>query len=169
MSDFEIAVHNLMAAVGNWPLSMVLQGQSQWFFATIETLHILAMAVVLGTIAAFDLRVLGLAPAIPLRALHRLIPWGIAGFVVNAVTGAMFVLARPHQYGLNPAFQLKLALIALAGLNVVIFYAAAFRGLEATPAGAPAPLAARVTTGVSLTAWTGVLVCGALVTAGVFG
>jgi hypothetical protein len=101
--------------------------------------------------------------------LHRLIPWGVAGFLLNLATGTLFVIAHPHQYLFDPAFRVKLLLMLLAGLNVVAFYGTAFDELKAVPAGAAPPLRSRVITGISLAAWVGVLVCGALVSSGFFG
>jgi hypothetical protein len=88
---------------------------------------------------------------------------------VNLTTGLLFVIARPHQYLFDPAFRVKLVLILIAGINVLVFYGTAFRELKETPAGAEAPLRSRIVTGISLTAWTGVLICGALVSSVFFG
>ena len=55
-------------------------------------------------------------------ALHKLVPWGVGGYVLNVMTGFMFVTSAPDQYLYNPAFQTKLALMGIAGLNVVFFY-----------------------------------------------
>jgi hypothetical protein len=150
-------------------LSHFMQVQDAWFYATLETLHLLGMTLLLGAIGAFDLRILGLAPAIPPGALHKLIPWGIAGFTINVASGILFVVGHPHQYLFDPAFRVKLALILLAGINVLAFYGTAFDEMKATPAGAQPPLRSRVITGISLCAWVGVLICGGLVSAGYFG
>jgi hypothetical protein len=161
-------LHGIAEWLAETPLSLALQEQSQWVFATLETLHLLGMIALIGTIGVFDLRMLGLAPSIPPRALHRLIPIGVAGFLVNAVTGSLFVVAHPHQYAFDPAFQLKLALMAVAGINLVAF-SLAYGDAGRTPAGAVAPMGSRVMTGVSLVAWSGVIVCSALVSSGFFG
>ena len=54
--------------------------------------------------------------------------------------------------------------MALAGINVLIFYSAAFREVNALGAGADAPLRSKIITGVSLTSWVAVLICGRLLT-----
>jgi hypothetical protein len=151
------------------PLSIFLQTQHEWTFATLETLHLLGMTVLIGAIGAFDLRVLGVAPSIPASALHRLVLWAIGAFAVNVITGSLFVIAHPHQYLFDPAFRVKVVLLLLAGLNVLAFYGTAFSELKATPAGVAMPVRSRIITGISLSAWLGVLVCGALVSAGLFG
>ena len=169
MEAFDLWLHGPATWLATTPLSKFLQDQHAYAFATLETLHLIGMTLVLGAIGAFDLRVLGLANAIPPAALHRLIPWGVAGFLLNLATGTLFVIAHPHQYLFDPAFRVKLLLMLLAGLNVVAFYGTAFDELKAVPAGTAPPLRSRVITGISLTAWVGVLVCGALVSSGFFG
>ncbi|QJR19822.1 hypothetical protein [Pelagibacterium halotolerans] len=122
------------------------------------------MSLLVGTVGLFDLRVLGVARAIPPIALHRFIPWGVAGYSLNLATGTLFFFGFPDQYAYNTAFHFKLAFMILAGLNVALFYSVAFVGVRATPAGGQAPLAARALTAISLLSWTGVIVCGRLLT-----
>jgi hypothetical protein len=129
-----------------------------------ETLHYLGLSMLLGTVGLFDLRVLGLAKGIPVMAIHRLIPWGIGGYVVNILTGIIFFVGHPDQYFYNDAFRFKIAFMALAGINVVIFYTSAFRELQTLPPGGSAPLRAKIITGVSLGSWVAVLICGRLLT-----
>jgi hypothetical protein len=136
-----------------------------WMWPALETLHYLALSLLLGTVGLFDLRVLGLAKAIPPAAIHRLVPFGIAAFGVNALTGAAFFSAFPEQYFYNPSFWWKGAFMATAAVNVGAFYlSSAFAEVRALPAHADASPRAKLIAGVSLAAWTGVLVCGRLLT-----
>jgi hypothetical protein len=135
-----------------------------WGWPAVESVHFLALAVLLGTVGLFDLRVLGLAPGIPMPALHRLVPFGVAAFAVNAATGAMFFVSAPDQYAFNPAFRLKLACMGVAGVNVAVFYSAFARGLRGTDAGAAASLPVKAIAAVSLCAWLGVIAFGRLIT-----
>jgi hypothetical protein len=64
-------------------LSMFVLKQAPWLWPLFETLHFLGLSMLIGTVGFFDLRVLGVAKAIPPAALHRLIPWGLGGFAVN--------------------------------------------------------------------------------------
>ena len=130
----------------------------------LETLHFIGLSLLIGTVGLFDLRVLGLARAVPPMALHRLIPLGIAGYVLNVATGTLFFFGFPDQYAYNSAFHFKLAFMAIAGLNMVAFYTTAFAEVRTMPAGGDAPLRAKVITGISLGSWLGVLVCGRLLT-----
>lgn len=135
-----------------------------WAWPSAEILHYTGLSLLFGTIGLFDLRVLGWAKAIPLQALHRLVPLGIAGFVLNLVTGVLFLTSFPDQYVYNPAVQTKFALMFLAGINVLLFYRLAWRDLRELGPDAPAPLRARVFTAISLLAWLGVIAAGRLIT-----
>jgi hypothetical protein len=137
---------------------------SSWAWPTFESLHFMGMSLLIGTIGVFDLRLLGFARAVPVAALHRLIPLGITGFVLNFLTGICFICATPDQYLFNAAFRWKVVFILLAGLNVLFFYTRVFRRLEAFSENVPPPLAARIVGGVSLGAWIGVMTAGRLLT-----
>jgi hypothetical protein len=135
-----------------------------WTWPVFEIVHYLGLTLLLATVGLFDLRVLGFGKGIAPAALHRLIPFGVAGFVLNLATGAAFFAGFPEQYFYNNAFRIKIAFMALAGLNIALFYTAVFRQLETLPADATAPLKARILAAISLIAWLIVLVAGRLIT-----
>src|SRR6185503_3969993 len=95
-------------AIRRTPMSLFIRVESWWVWPTLESLHFIGMSLLIGTIGAFDLRVLGLARAIPPGALHRLIPWGIGGYLLNLTTGILFFIGNPDQYAFNSAFHFKL-------------------------------------------------------------
>src|SRR5690606_7010862 len=90
--------------------------QFQWGWPIAEILHFTGLCLLFGGIGLFDLRVLGWGRWLPLASLHKLVPFGIAGFLLNVLTGIMFVTCVPDQYLYNPAFQTKMGLILLAGI-----------------------------------------------------
>lgn len=136
-----------------------------WMWPSLETLHYIGLSALLGTVGVFDLRVLGMAKAIPPAALHKLIPIGIAGYGLNALTGIVFFSAFPEQYFYNPSFWWKGIFMAVAAMNVGAFYLTrAFAEVKRLPAGADAPSRAKLIAGISLGAWVLVLICGRLLT-----
>ena len=137
---------------------------SRWAWPIFESLHFVGMSMLVGTVGVFDLRLLGFARGIPLSRLHRLIPVGVAGFAINAVTGFCFLSATPGQYLFNLAFRWKVTFFVVAGLNVLFFYSRVFRDLRTLAPDASPPLKARVAGGVSLSAWIGVMAAGRLLT-----
>ena len=135
-----------------------------WVWPGLEMLHYIGLSMLFGTVGLFDLRVLGVIKRIPAGALHRLIPFGLAGYGLNLLTGLAFFSGHPDQYAYNSAFHWKLVFMSLAAINVAAFYTTAFNEVRQLPPQAPAPRLARALTGLSLVCWIGVLTCGRLLT-----
>ena len=70
---------------------------SKWGWPFAETMHFLGLSLLVGTIGMFDLRLLGMGKRVPIRALHRLVRWGVAGYVIALLTGIMFLATEPDQ------------------------------------------------------------------------
>ena len=145
-------------------LSHFVLAHELWVWPVLEMLHYFGLSMLFGTVGLFDLRVLGLLKRIPIGALHRLVPFGLAGYALNLLTGLAFFSAHPDQYAYNTAFRWKLVFMSLAAINVVAFYTTAFKELRVLPPRAPAPPLARALTAVSLVCWIAVLSCGRLLT-----
>jgi hypothetical protein len=101
-------------------------------------------------------------------SLSKFVPLGLIGFAINIITGLMFVtgnpLGKPLDYLTNLAFQLKMLLIVLAGLNLLLFYVTGVaRNVEGMPADADAPAVAKVMAGLSLVFWVGVIYFGRMI------
>jgi hypothetical protein len=159
----EEELRSLVTALYYTPIGAFMR-ESRWAWPVLESLHFMGMTLLIGTIGVFDLRLMGFARRVPLPALHRLIPLGIAGFVLNMTTGLCFIFATPDQYIFNMAFRVKITFIIIAGLNVLFFYSRVFRRLEMLTPEGPPPIGARLAGFVSLTAWVGVMSAGRLLT-----
>jgi len=96
-------------------------------FPTILLLHTIGMGVVVGISAGIDLRILGLAPAIPLAPMERFFPMLWIGFTVNAITGVILLAADATTKATNPDFYVKMAFIALAVINQRMLRTRVFR------------------------------------------
>ena len=137
----------------------------KWVWATMETLHFLGLGLLVGTVGVLDLRLLGMAKGLPLAAVQRLVPWGIAGFVLNLLTGLVFLAGAPYQYLYNFAFQMKVLFMLAAGANMLVFYGAGtWPRTQTVGAGQPVPWAARIAGGISLFLWIGVMYWGRMLT-----
>src|SRR5690606_39731951 len=118
-----------------------------WIWPICEIFRFAGMALLTGTIGFVDIRILGFGKGLPIGALERLLPIGVAGFVVNTVTGLVFVAGNPvggaMAYLENLAFQLKMLVVLLGGLNHALLYltgrARAAAVVGATGDAAPAP------------------------------
>lgn len=145
-------------------LSSAFLSNAQWAWPLSESLHFIGLCFLVGTVGLVDLRMLGLAKAIPFTAIHKLIPWGIGGFCVNVVTGSLFFTGTPDQYIFNPAFRFKLLFLTCAALNVGVFYATVFPQLKTLGPYQDAPVKAKVMASISLACWIGVICAGRLLT-----
>lgn len=136
---------------------------SKYGFPTMQILHFAGLCLLVGAIFMFDLRMVGFAKGIPIAALHKLIPWGVGGYAINVITGFLFLTATPDQYVYNAAFQWKMIFMALAGLNILVFYSFAFREAQLAGAGESVPLLAKLAAGASLFLWTGIIIFGRII------
>ena len=153
----------LVAAIeAHSPVATLMQ--THWAWPVVESLHFIGLCLLVGAIGSFDLRLLGVARRVPIAAVHRLIPWGIAGFVLNACTGLLFVLTEPDQYIFNPSFHLKVLSLAIAGVNAGLFYVTTFKQVFGPAPVLDAPRRAKAIALVSLCAWMTVIVCGRMLT-----
>jgi hypothetical protein len=135
-----------------------------WGWPVADSLHFVGLSLLIGTVGLFDLRMLGMAKSSSLAALHRLVPLGVAGYGLNALTGTLFLTTFPDQYVYNPAFQIKIAFMLAAGINLVIFYLTTFRHVKALDPGQDASMPAKWMALISLCCWLGVISGGRLIT-----
>lgn len=135
---------------------------SLWLYPIVEIVHIIGFSILVGSVAMFDFRVLGLLRSVPLRALGRqLLPWSVASLLVIVPAGLMLFSAHPHEFVDNRIFLLKLGLIATAGVNALMFHQGVYRSVEAWD-GSAAPALAKAHALISLGIWVAVISCGRL-------
>jgi uncharacterized membrane protein len=136
-----------------------------WAFTTIEVVHVFAVSLLLGTIMIVDLRLLGIAAAKrPFTDLARqVLPFTWTAFVIAVIAGALLFISRATEYAANPVFWTKMALIALAGINMIIFEFITARGAEKWNLDAAPPPAARLAGAISITSWILVIFVGRLI------
>jgi uncharacterized protein DUF6644 len=138
-----------------------LMTASKWWWAFMMDMHFVGLAVLIGTVGILDLRMLGFAKQIPIDPLHRLVPWAMAGFGVNLVTGILAFTGMSNYYTYDWAFWLKMLAIMLLGLNVAAFYlTGAFESVEGLGPGDDAPPLAKIIAATSLFLWFAVITLG---------
>lgn len=135
-----------------------------WVWPIAECLHFSGLVLLVATVGLFDLRVLGVGKGVAPLALHRLVPYGAAGFGISLLTGIAFICGAPDQYFYNPSAHLKVIFLGIAGVNLLYFYARPFRALRTLGPFDRAPLEARLCAGVSLFAMTGIMLFGRMLT-----
>ncbi|MFC3101902.1 hypothetical protein [Altererythrobacter lauratis] len=154
-------------AIVNWAIDTGIfdVAYSSWGWPLAEVVHFTGLCLLIGTVGVVDLRMLGAFRGLSVGALHRLVPFGVAGFALCLASGVVFVASSPDQYLYNPAFQLKMAVMALAGVNMALFYATTARRLARLGPHDPIPRGARWFAGVSLASWLFVIAAGRVITA----
>jgi Family of unknown function (DUF6644) len=133
-----------------------------WSWPTLESLHFLGLCVLMGALLVMDLRLIGFQRTIPLKAVHSLMPWAIAAFCINLITGLGFFFGDPYNYAGNWSFWAKMILVVLAGLNFLFYYFAVEPALARLGPNDATPPLAKIVGVLSLTFWFGVLSFGRL-------
>jgi hypothetical protein len=131
-------------------------------YPTVEILHIIGFVVLVGSILALDLRLLGLGRAIPMQPMAQLLlPMSRFGFLLAISMGFLLFSADASHVVRNPAFQTKLLLIAAALVNIVIAHVGPWRRVALW--GAEASGGAKVAALVSLLLWPSAVCAGRLI------
>jgi hypothetical protein len=131
-------------------------------FPWIESVHVLAITLVVGSMIVVDLRLLGLASGKrPVtQVLNDVLPVTWVAFAVAAVTGLLLFTSNSIEYVHNKPFQFKMIMMALAGLNMLVFHFVTFRAVGSWNDAVRPPPAARFAGAFSLLCWAGVVAFG---------
>jgi len=143
------------------PVSMFLQ-TVEWIIPMVQSVHILAIAVVMSSVIMVDLRLLGLTGrGQTLTSLsRRFLPWVWWSLLALLITGVVLITAEPRRDLLNPVFLAKMALLVAAMIVTVGFQAAVRRNLEAWDAAPERRRGAWILATASLLLWTAIVGCG---------
>jgi hypothetical protein len=142
-------------ALATW----VRESPSLWAYPTILFLHTIGLALLVGVSTAVDLRILGVAPSLPLTRMRSFIPLMWVGFWINALSGVALLVADASTKVFNPVFLIKLVLIGLAVANMRAIDTRIF-GTNASQAAGPSKV--RWLAWASLFIWIGAITTGRL-------
>ncbi|WP_300376414.1 DUF2214 domain-containing protein [Henriciella sp.] len=130
---------------------------ARWGYAAVNTAHVLGISLLVGTITALDLRLIGVWKDVPLAPLTRILPQvAMAGLALAVLTGFLLFSIRPADYAANAAFRVKIILVCIGTL--VALCAHGLGVLHRGSAGAQKALGA-----MSLGCWVSALICGRLI------
>jgi hypothetical protein len=135
--------------------------QSAWLFPAIESIHMFGIVTVVGSTSVLDLRLMGLSfkndsvPAVVSGTLR----WALYGFTVMLVTGILMFISEASRCYSNTGFRWKMLLLALAGLNALVFHFTAYRRVERWQQGTT-PFAAKLAGACSILLWFGIVAMG---------
>jgi Family of unknown function (DUF6644) len=136
--------------------------QSNWFFSTVDTVHTLGIILVAGTIMLLDLRLLGLAlRSVPVaQVVARIVPSTLGGFGLMVVSGSLLFSSEAVKMYHSPAFRIKMLLLAMAGLNALIFHRTIYRDVANWDPASVVPARARLAGLLSLVFWIAIIAAG---------
>jgi hypothetical protein len=131
-----------------------------WLWPTLESLHFIGLAVLIGGAGLLDIRLLGAFRGVPIDGIRAFMPFAIGGFVVNLVSGVLFLIMAPQMYLSSGIWWAKVTFLGLAGLNAFFFETKLSARALALGPDDDTPLAFKVVGGCSLLSWFAVLYCG---------
>src|SRR5215468_10163020 len=152
MMDFLRAIEN--SGFSCW----VVESSSVFAFPSILLLHTIGMGVVVGINTGIDLKILGFAPAVPLKPLERFLPLFWVGFWVNTATGIILLAADATTKMVNPDFYVKMIFIFLAVINLRAIRSRVFG--DPLIDKVPPSMNAKVLAVTSLVFWLGAITAG---------
>jgi hypothetical protein len=138
---------------------------SVFLFPMIESTHVIGLALVFGTIAVIDLRLLGIASTH--RSFKRMwsdiLKWTWGAFALTALTGSLMFTTNASVYYHNFYFRTKMLLLVLTGINMLFFELTAGRTIHGWDQAPSAPRAGKAVAVLSLAMWIGIICMGRLI------
>lgn len=138
-----------------------------WLYPSVEIVHIVGIALLFGSIAVMDLRLLGVSRSIPVRTLARhVLPWSAGSFLLIIPSGLLMFTAHATEFIDSEVFVIKMLLIMAGGVNAALFHTITFRTADVWDSDEmrklPPPPSARAAGALSLAIWISVIACGRL-------
>lgn len=156
-----MTIDNILQTIYDWPLSAAIRVDYFWF-PFFESIHVIAICLVVGTVFIVDLRLLGLTSnRKPVTELSReILPWTWGAFAIAVFAGSMMFISKATNYYEDDYFRYKMLLILLAGLNMAVFHLFTYRSVAQWDRDVPPRLGARIAGGLSIACWILVVFCG---------
>ncbi|MBF2026067.1 MAG: hypothetical protein IGS48_04770 [Oscillatoriales cyanobacterium C42_A2020_001] len=135
-----------------------------WAYPLVEAVHILGIALFVGSVALFDLRLLGVSRHVLVTDLaQHLLPWAYGSFGIVLLSGCLLFATDAPTIALNPAFRLKILLILVAGMNAIAFHWKFYPTVQQWNRGVKSPRNVQAIALLSWLLWIGVIICGCLI------
>jgi hypothetical protein len=137
--------------------------ESLYLFPVVETLHVFGIVALVSSAFLLDLRLFGVGPMrdMPVDKLARwVLPWVVAGFTVQVVTGALMFSAEATRAAINSFFWYKMFMLLCVGINALVFHTSVYRHVGTWNNARLAPLGARIYGTFSIILWLGIITLG---------
>ena len=157
-------ITGILQWIDDLPLSEAVRS-SFWAFPALETIHVIAIVFVFGSITRLDMRLMGLIwrnrPVTEVAA--EMLPFTWTSFVIAAVFGILLWMSKAVGYLEIAFFDVKMILILLAGINMLYFQFVTFKDVAVWDRYPIPPMAVRVQGALSMGFWLCVVICGRLI------
>ena len=155
-----------IAAIEGSALGQAMR-QWLWLYPSVEIAHVIGIALLFGSIAVLDLRLLGFGKQISVKSLARhVLPWTAASFLLIVPSGLLMFVAHASDFISSPIFVTKMCLLLAGGANAALFHATVFRSADVWDAPEMrelrTPPSVRAFGAISLAIWLSVIACGRL-------
>lgn len=153
--------YGLLEAIEAMPFAEAIR-TSIWWFPVVETIHVLAIVFVLGSIVLVDLRLIGaMSRDRPITHVSaEMLPWTWASFVIAAISGTALFTAQAVRYVDTIYFDMKLLIMIIAGINMLYFEYVTKKTIVQWDRDARPPANVRFAGATSLILWLGVVTTG---------
>lgn len=137
--------------------------RSAWLYPALEIIHISGIVLLVGPALMFDLRLLGFAKGISVRALaDHLLSWSRRSLLLVIPSGVLLFITNAETLGYDPVFWIKMILLVVAGLNAFLFHRFTFAGVSRLDPTHEVGTGARVAAIISISTWLAIIICGRL-------
>jgi uncharacterized membrane protein len=130
------------------------------WFVPWQTVHFFGYSLVFGTVLAIVLRVMGFWKSVPFSAVHRILPLGVFGVMMNIFTGMLMLMADTYRYVNETSFIPKMIFLPIGAIAVLYFSLS--DPLWNVKANEEAPMTAKWVAALVLISWIGVIMGGRL-------
>jgi hypothetical protein len=137
--------------------------ESLYLFPVVETLHVFGIVSLVTAAFLLDLRLFGVGPmrGMPVDRVARwILPWVVAGFTVQLVTGILMFSAEATRSAVNSFFWYKMFMILGVGINALIFHFTVYKQVGKWNNARMAPIGARIYGVLSIVMWLGIITLG---------
>jgi hypothetical protein len=162
-------MNDLLAELAQWIAASNARESATWLLRNVpglppiaQTIHLLSIAAVMGSVIFINLRVLGIAAPRqhPGEMIARLMPWTWYALIILFVSGLPFILARPARYFTNPVFQIKFLLLVSAVALTFVFYRLSLRETDYWTSSSQRLITGKMIAAISLVLWLGIVMAG---------
>jgi len=156
-----MALEDFFKGLQESPIGLAIR-ESAWMFPTLESIHVVALVLVAGTISIVDLRLLGVSSRNHsiTKLSNEILPWTWSAFVVAALTGSLLFVSNASKYFINIPFRVKMVMLACAGLNMLIFNLITSKSVHNWDNEVATPVGAKIAGTLSLIFWILVIAFG---------